>query len=936
MVILSQVETPVSDISSDASASRPSITVLKDGGWIISWHSHLEYQTSNLQQRFDASGSALGAIENINYTPVLASLADGGWISFWTDYSFASGLNWQRYNAAGEKNGDQGAHSAYASQLIDAIGLPDGGWLVTWNEQFDNGHTAIYQMRSGPNNIGLDPVPVSIGDSTHACYGGKTLIFADGSWLVTWMEGLRFGNNHFEVDADIMQRRFAADGTALGEATRVNTSTAASQDDANVCLLEDGGWVICWVSGHKEILFQRFDAEGSQVGGETSLVKDVWDHATFNNVDIAALPDGGWLLTWDKSGVMQQRFDAQGVAVGEAMQVNLMSGGQESEVAVLPDGSWVVTWASDNPSNDQYGNSIFMQTFAPDTHGPAIDLTLRDTSAYDHFAPIVSQVPLNQSGWTFSGSSQGKYGSLVVQSTGQYVYTPDNEAINFLPSGTFSDSFVISGSKGEGTRSDEISFAVVGVDDVVINDGGYYSQILALPDGGWWLIWSESKHLAMQRFAETGEEIGAEIAMPEAALDQYTRQPVLLANGDWLLHSFSYSFELHQPSKSSIQRFTADGQAVGDAVVFDQSDRMSVCALNDGGWVVFYPMDGHAFLRRFAADGQVISDGDLSLGTDLEGYYLKIASLPDGGWALSWLENLAQTQGQYLKVFDADGSSTAAIMINEFPWSQYPRISLDSLVNGNLVISSSDYTTGTTTLKVMTPAGVEVFHETYQDDNLPEITNLNDGTWLARIGLEANGLWQHFASDGSLLAVDASTLKTDSIEGLQDGGWILVGSDGMQRYDSSGHILSFSEQHGTAAVDTLTGSAGARDRFYDLGAGDSASGLAGQDLFELSSIAIAAINGGSDDDTLRLTFDLDLSLIASKLVSIEKLDLNGRALQIDSADITALGGSLVIEGSASSSVTLSEEWQEAGNSAVYQHLTHGELNLFIALAIPVV
>lgn len=939
-LIRAESDQQVSPSLSPSDTWNPQVTVLKDGGWVVTWSQGDNSSRSLMQQRFDDSGQKSGAAEEVAsssfWSSSSAALSDGGWINCWctTWWLPESTIHWQRYGADGNKIGDEGTYlpTTYVRELSTA-GLESGGWVIELSQFELPNSLGVKQMIFDQNGVWDSPVSISpTADVKTLMTDVATL--SDGSWVVAWSQGYRI-----PADPDLhyssFQKAFNADGTE-----RLTTSSISAksgeQSYISVAGLKDGGWVTSWLNLNQSIMVARFDAEGKQIGGEIEVTRGNW----LWEPNVCGLSDGGWVVSWSNDEIMQQRFGSMGQKIGDVMQSNLITSAQQSEANLdaLPDGGWILTWKSDKQETDNLGFDIVERRFSPDTHGPVIDLTLRDTSAYDHFAPIVSQVPLNQSGWTFNGSAQGKYGSLVVQSTGQYVYTPNDEVINFLPSGTFSDSFVISGSKGEATRSDEISFAVVGVDDPVTffgEDIGNTSQSLALADGGWWLIWSQGHNLAMQHYASSGEKIGAEIGMPEAALEQHTRQPVLLANGDWLLHSFSYSFELHQPSKSSIQRFTADGQAVGDAIVFDQSDRMSVCALSDGGWVVFYPMDGHAFLRRFAADGQVVSDGDLSIGTDLLGYYLKIASLPDGGWALSWLENLAQTQGQYLKVFDADGSSTAAIMVNEFPWSQYPGISLHSLVNGNLVISSSDYTTGTTTLKVMTPAGVEVFHKTYQDYNLPEITNLNDGTWLARIGREANSLWQHFAADGSLLEVEASQLSIESIEGLKGGGWILTASGLLQRYDSAGHILSFSEQHGTAAADTLTGSAGAWDRFYDLGAGDSASGLAGQDLFELNSSAFAAIDGGADEDTLRLTFDLDLSLITSKLVSIEKLDLNGHAIQIDSADITALGGSLVIDGSASSSVTLSEEWLETGDSSGYQHLTHGELSLLIAIDIPV-
>ena len=68
----------------------------------------------------------------------------------------------------------------------------------------------------------------------------------------------------------------------------------------------------------------------------------------------AALIDGGWVVTWhslqegDEFGVYGPRYDSDGNTVGSEFQVNQIFTGDQSypDIAALDDGGWVITWSS--------------------------------------------------------------------------------------------------------------------------------------------------------------------------------------------------------------------------------------------------------------------------------------------------------------------------------------------------------------------------------------------------------------------------------------------------------------------------------------------------------------------------------------------------------------------------------------------------------------
>jgi flagellin len=82
--------------------------------------------------------------------------------------------------------------------------------------------------------------------------------------------------------------------------------------------------------------------------------------------DIAPMSDGGYLVVWedlggvdgDSAGVLAQRYDSSGVAVGVETQINTTTAGLQGHptIATLSDGSYVVTWQAANA----YHPSIFL------------------------------------------------------------------------------------------------------------------------------------------------------------------------------------------------------------------------------------------------------------------------------------------------------------------------------------------------------------------------------------------------------------------------------------------------------------------------------------------------------------------------------------------------------------------------------------------------
>ena len=104
----------------------------------------------------------------------------------------------------------------------------------------------------------------------------------------------------------------------------LNRITAGDQGRASAVALPGGGFVAVWstnVAGTSDVRMQRFGADGRPLGDEVVVA------ALGNSAGVTLLADGGFLVSWSASPFQYaangygQRFDANGVAVGGALQL---------------------------------------------------------------------------------------------------------------------------------------------------------------------------------------------------------------------------------------------------------------------------------------------------------------------------------------------------------------------------------------------------------------------------------------------------------------------------------------------------------------------------------------------------------------------------------------------------------------------------------------
>ncbi len=148
------------------------ISVLEDGSFVVVWHSYVPGSSKYdiLGQRYNPDGTAAGAEFLINTStardqdfPEIASLEGGGFVVVWQsdrqdgdDY----GIYGQLYDANGIKVDSEfqiNSYSADAQAFPSVTGLPDGGFVVTWQSYGQDGSgDGIFAQRFDAGGVAVD------------------------------------------------------------------------------------------------------------------------------------------------------------------------------------------------------------------------------------------------------------------------------------------------------------------------------------------------------------------------------------------------------------------------------------------------------------------------------------------------------------------------------------------------------------------------------------------------------------------------------------------------------------------------------------------------------------------------------------------------------------------------------------------------------------
>ena len=237
--------------------------------------------------------------------------------------------------------------TAIEKQLNALVGQPgvtmdsSGSFIIVWGE-FDM--AAPDPARIMGRRYGADDAPIGaefqVDTDTSAYIFGDFLgtpvnvdSDAAGNFVVVW-SSIPAGGGYY---SSIRARRFAADGTGLGNEFRVDTNTLSSDSNPDLVVQDDGTFVVVWSgtgslgndNDNSSVQARRFEADGDAVGLEVQVNSYTAFHQFLPS--ITAVSDSDFIVTW--SGTVEHDNSNSGVAgrrLGAVVEEPIFADGFES------------------------------------------------------------------------------------------------------------------------------------------------------------------------------------------------------------------------------------------------------------------------------------------------------------------------------------------------------------------------------------------------------------------------------------------------------------------------------------------------------------------------------------------------------------------------------------------------------------------------------
>ncbi len=387
-------------------------------------------------------------------------------------------------------------------------------------------------------------------ESAEAALRPAMAMGSDGNFIVVW--GSTGGLPPLER---ISARRFAADGSPLGEAFQVNTYTSSIQSSPEVAVDGAGGFFVVWVSDLEDgdvtgIQGRRFDASGSALGDAFQV--NTYTTNRQSSPAVSSDTAGNSVVVWNSreqdgcgGGIFGQRFDAVGDPSGDEFQVNVYTdcfdGASQSspDVAMMPGGDFLVAWNGVGGQFDRY--DIWGRLFASDGNPRGDEFQINTFEDYAQISPAIGVAPS---------------GEFVV--SWNYYY----QGFPFPSGGIFGQRFDSSGGKiGEEFEVDPFSNDHVASPDIAIAPDGEF--VVAWTKFYYYDFYKFSTEIFARRFDSDGSPQGDKFLVNnDTSYDQWHPRVAMDPNHQfvvvWRDQSYPDGFELV-------------GQRYADAEVFSDS-----------------------------------------------------------------------------------------------------------------------------------------------------------------------------------------------------------------------------------------------------------------------------------------------------------------------------------------------------------------------------
>lgn len=276
------------------------------------------------------------------------------------------------------------------------IGIDSQGDSVIVWQRFnleDSSDRGIYFRRfdNEADDIDDDDTTVDVVSDGSRQSSPSIGVAADGRFVVIWEQ---FLESESGVATEIAVRLYESDGDAAGSEFVISDEDSPSSFTPDIAINPlTAGFVATWVEldedGDRNILAQRFDADGDEDGDvivvETIDEDDLQDGQTLADPVIALDPAGRFTIAWIQNknenndnfnDVFAKRFDSSGAILNDTFVVNTQqeNGQFDPDIAVDSSGNFTIVWSSafvDNAGSADDNAGIYGRRY--DDNGVALN-----------------------------------------------------------------------------------------------------------------------------------------------------------------------------------------------------------------------------------------------------------------------------------------------------------------------------------------------------------------------------------------------------------------------------------------------------------------------------------------------------------------------------------------------------------------------------------
>ncbi|NOQ32388.1 MAG: hypothetical protein GQ570_14860 [Helicobacteraceae bacterium] len=275
----------------------------------------------------------------------------------------------QAFNAHSNTGITAPTHVGTNKQNSFVTSLSDGGYLVTWDSDAQDGDGyGVYGQRFTSDGVAAGSefaVNTSVSNSQSK---SSSVALSDGSFIVSWDSGDGSTSNTFS-------QLFNVDGTKNGTEVQVNTTIGNEKDNSKIVAL-DGKYMVVyrstWHDGTTDkIVGQMYNNDGSVIGGEVTLSNTASDWT--KEPSVTSLANGDVVVSWDHGAqdpkeVFFSIVKNDGTVVESAVQANSFTTGTQSGSSVvgLGNGKFIISWTSESQDNAATNDGVYAQVFNAD------------------------------------------------------------------------------------------------------------------------------------------------------------------------------------------------------------------------------------------------------------------------------------------------------------------------------------------------------------------------------------------------------------------------------------------------------------------------------------------------------------------------------------------------------------------------------------------